>query len=228
MGLFNTKKENELIADNKILKHELIEARLAIVRSDDIKNEYKIKYEESEVQHRLELSRVSRDNFYQVQNLKADITLIEDNFETAVHNATVDAINKLADKEDRLEREFRAKALKQDKEHAERMARLEKKFEDEKVSYQKYLRTQRNSDLEVAQAKVIDLTKENGELRGENKVLISSSKITEGQLSQIANVTEKIICALPSVSAEITTPEVNIQLPKVEAPKGGNGNQDKK
>lgn len=227
MGLFNTKKENELIAENKILKQDLIDARLAVVRSDDIKNEYKIKYEENEVQHRLELSRVARDNFYAVQNLKADIELLQDNFEVAVHNATVDAINKLADKEDKLEREYRAKALRQDKEHADRMARLEKKFEDEKVSYQKYLRTQRNSDLEKAQEKVLQLTAELSEERGINTSVKNTSKIMEGQLSSVTSVLEKIITALPTVSAEITTPEVTVQMPKMDAPKGNNGEQKK-
>lgn len=122
------------------------------------------------------------------------------------------------------EREHKALVKKLEAEHLEKISRVDRKLEEDKTSFRKYLKTEFNTRLEKLEKENQKLSDENAEVRGINVGLESVNGHLSGQAESTLEVLSQFVKALPSVSATITTPESHVH---VEPARGGNGGGNK-
>lgn len=221
MGLFTDKKVRVLSAENAELKAKLAEATQARIDAKEHELTLEIRFKENNLSHREELSimrhefkmeraELAREHEAETTRLQREIDINEENIETEIEDGIIDAKAKLAKKEAELERVYTDKMKKLVADYAEKMARCDKNLEADKISYRKYLRTEHNTEIDGLRKENATLTKENASLQGENTGLHITVGIIEGQLESMTGCVDNVLNALPTISAEFKTPDINV------------------
>jgi transketolase len=133
----------------------------------------------------------------------------------SIRKQSIDQDRKYADKVKKLEAEY-----------ASKMSKLDTKLEQDKASYRKYLRQENNTKIDTLEKENKRLVVENAILKGQNEVLNGSQKFFAGKQESGGEIISQLIKALPTVSAEITTPEINVVGTPTSAPKQNVGGSD--
>lgn len=241
MNLFKSKKVIRL--EDKVRDLEADKIYLQ-GRIDDNQNEIN----KQEVYHKETIGRMENNHTLLMNDLQREYDLLESDFDSKLEKAIKDEKAFLVkakknlekdyeSKTKKLEKDYEAKFKQLNKEHVEKLAKMDAKLEADKASYRKYIRQENNKQIETFEkdikskdATIVDLRVQLAEANGKIAGLERTSGILQGQVSSTATALEKTIDALPTVTAEITTPEVVVQMPKQEgsANKGGSqGGGDK-
>lgn len=194
MGLFTNKKVSRLEDQNEYL-----------VRENEVKNE-KIKNLEAslrtiETNHTAESHVQAAGHKIDIAKLQAELQVLNNGFHNKV-SREIDHKSLI------LEKAHELKMSQMKKEHLEKMSNLDNKFENDKASYRKYLRTEHNKEIDGLRAatdflktRVIEL-----EAIGEANLEIAAS--AEGTVKALTSVVEGLTKALPTISASFTTPTI--------------------
>lgn len=241
MGLFNKdKKVSRLTNEVEDLKSKLETSEALRINAERSENRIYSEMRDMETEHIVKLANVRREVRVELNEVQAELKELKENNATVLENHKIDLDNQYVDKTNKLEKEHAERMRKLEKDFAnkeanleakylEKMTKCDKKLEDDKASFRRYMKTEHNKYVELLETDNKNLLKENLTLRAERDAAIASHKIIEGTLSSVAGSFDKLIGALPAVSAEITTPEVVVQMPKQEVPaKGGNNGGEKK
>lgn len=251
MGLFNKdKKVKDLESEVEFLKGKVESAEAGERQAVRNENQIRGRMEDLKIEHEVNCNNLLRANKVYVNDLEATIKEFKDNNQITIDNKlielennAVDTSNKQdkehADRMRKLESDYQVKTDKLESTHADRMRKLEAtyveklskldtKLESDKASFRKYMRTENNKLIDTLETENKKLVKENAILTGEVTGMKGTSNVLSGQLSSMASSFDKLLVALPTVSASITTPEVVVQLPKQEPVKGNNGGEQKK
>lgn len=210
MGFFSKADDKEIIKD---LKSEIKELERTLVCLQEENVDENIRVQKIKTYYKEELNGVEAEFKRQISELNRTIKTYEHDFDVLLNNATVDAENKLADKFDKQDREYTSRLKKLESEYAEKIAKCDKKLEEDKISYRKYLRQENNTKIDKLEKANFYLIKDAADLRGSNNGLIVSNGALQGQLASMATIMEKIISSLPTVTAEITTPDITVAVP---------------
>lgn len=203
--------------------------------------------------HQITVQDLESGHEISINELENDVEKLEESFTSRVDKEVSSVKKDFRNKEKDLDRKGDAN----EKTHTERMKRLEadyavkiakcdKELEADKVSYRKYIKSEFNTKVETLEKENARLVKDNitlgvksegqtftiGRLEGQVKTLTS---IAEGLSTNVGALSETLaeglLKGMPTVSANITTPEVNVNLPATPAQGGGNkqsGGEQKK
>lgn len=163
----------------------------------------------------------------EIRNISTELNVFKENYDIDLNNAVVDAENKAEKKEQDFEKAFNKRVIELEREHAVKIGKCDKDLELDKISYRKFFREDRNEKMATLESENKKLSLENATLKGENKSLEGWNNFCTGKQEQVLETVGLIIKALPVVSANITTPEVVVQMPKQEQAKQNGGIQQK-
>ena len=172
-------------------------------------------------------SRIRLNHLLEISRKDDEIHEIKSTLGSRVEKEVAQTKKDYKIKTDNLEREHSNKMKSLEKEYVEKLARVDRKLEEDKSSFRKYLKTEFNSKVENLEKENAKLVKDNGELLGKVGGLNRAIDLFQGSINPAISLAEKVIAALPTVSATITTPEVNVQVPGAQGQKGGNNDQKK-
>lgn len=209
----------------------------ASLRVGAIRNEYLNQIEQIKAGHQDSKNSIISSYEQTIAGLKRELSIIQENFEITVEDAVIDkerAIAKKSDLQDKehdarmnkLEKEYATLVKNLEKEHAAKIAKCDKDLESDKISYRKYLRTEYNTRVDSLEKANKEFVQKVAGLEGENSGLHTTVGILEGQLDSMTNCVGNVISALPTVSAQITTPDISVSLPGAQQVKTG-GEQKK-
>ncbi len=207
-NIFRSDKEviKGLKANREYLVNRIVELE-DIVAGNDIANKSKA------TTHRLNLAE--RDN--QIAEMKATMG---DKVAKDIAQSKKDL--KIRGESQEREHVNRLKAL--EKEYVEKLARVDRKLEEDKSSYRKYLKQEFNTKIEGLEKTVERLQIANATLQGANTELEKANGILEGNFENISDNLANVIKALPTVSATVTTPESHVHVEPARATGGGQKN----
>jgi chromosome segregation ATPase len=155
----------------------------------------------------IELNRIGTVHNIEVEKLNNHILGMEKTMKDEVAKNTASDKKDLKAKSESQEREHSNKMKSLEKEYLEKLQRIDRKLEEDKTSYRKYLKSEFNSKVETLEKDNKNLLKENGELKGKVDGLNKAIDLFQGSINPVVSLAEKIVAALPVVSAEITTPK---------------------
>ena len=213
------RKENARLEDNKATRD---------IETQALKTEHRLSINDLMTENKLTLEEVNSEHKIEVAGLESKVCELEESVDIKVEKEVSTQKKDLKKKEEVLEKTFTDKTKKLETEYTEKLSRLDRKLEEDKSSYRKYLKGEFNSRIDTLEKDNKRLIETNTKLVAENSSLNRTSGIFEGQVKSLTESLNKIVEALPTVSANITTPEVVVQLPKQEVAKGGGNNQEKK
>lgn len=170
-----------------------------------------------------------------INELENDIEKFEESFTARVDKEVSSVKKDFQNKEKDLDRKGDAN----EKAHTERMKRLEadyaakiakcdRELEADKVSYRKYIKSEFNTRVETLEKDNKRLLSENISLSTSNANLKASNSVSENQIKSLtelnaslvenigtlsSKIVDGLVKGMPTVSAEITTPEVNVHVP---------------
>jgi len=197
----------------------------------DLKKE-KVILEEKDLDHEVKLSTIELDHREEIKSIEGnfsyDVLVLENKIQGLTDSLALSIKREVAS----TKKEYEVKTEKLEKEHKDAMKTAkgdlakniessDKKLEEDKTSYRKYLKKEHNTENDRLVTGNKKLFADNAKLDGENKGLISRATEAETQVKTLTTLVSKFVEALPKVSAEITTPVVNVQVPSV-------GNKDNK
>lgn len=217
-------KKSERIAR---LEKEVISLEKKIIDQRDQIIDNDIVMDRIEGSNRRALEEVQNGYKDEIIDLKREISVLKDNFDIDVDNAKTDVLNKADKVERENERTFNKKIVQLEKEYADKIAKCDRALENDKASYKKYLRSEFNGRLDKAEEKAQKLEVENGKLLGENKSLIAWNEFCSGKQESQLELIGLVLKALPTVSANITTPEVIVNTGMPAAKSNGSNEQKK-
>lgn len=211
-GMFKSKEEviedlrNEiemLKRDKYILSRKLVGAadarNEAEVRLEAEKVDYKLEVTKYMLDHKLVLNEIENDHKIEVSDLKNTIKRLEEEVPLAVENAVIDAHNEYVELENALEEKY-SKMFKT----------LQSVPEDAKSHYRKNLKAEYKEKIDSLEKSNKSLTESNIKLTSELKASAHMHGTVEGQLEALQDIMSDLVGALPTVSANITTPDVNV------------------
>lgn len=247
MGIFSTKKGLEREITN--LKSERddyrgqalgVDEKLNKVRLDKESNRlyYENRINEMRLSHGTELRTTRANHVHEltclhedygnkINGLERNIEVLEENEKTAIEDGIVSEQNRLIKENQCRDKEHTVLLAKLEKEYAIKMAKMDKELEADKASYRKYLRTEMNSKIDTLEKENTRLVKENANLSADNRAINSIHEFAKGQVDATSNFANKALEALPTVTAEITTPEINVVGAPANANRNNGGEQKK-
>jgi len=211
-GMFKSKDEviEDLRQQNEELKFDKYQLTQKFIRAVDKQNEADIRLEAEKVDYKLEarkymldhklvLDGLVNDHQIEVNDLKNTIKRLEEEVPLAVENAVIDEQNRYVDLENQLEERYN-KMFKS----------LQSDLEDAKSHYRKNLKAEYKDKIDSLEKANKSLTEANIKLTSELKASAHMQGVMEGQLESLKDVVSDLVEALPSVSANITTPDVTV------------------
>ena len=159
--------------------------------------------------------------------LEKKVEVLERDFNFELRKAVSKDKESLRKQANEQDRKFADKVKKLEAEYAAKMAKLDTKLESDKASYRKYVRQENNTKLDTLEKENKRLVVENATLTGKNQALEVSQKFFSGKQEAGGEIITQLIKALPTVSAEITTPEINVVGTPTSAPKPQQDQQKK-
>lgn len=212
MSIFETKEEKI-----KRLEQELDKAEREVASSESsylyMKEELAnaaVEMEKQRIRHIEEIHQARHGQDVLIADLKREIEVLEENYTQDVEDGLVDGNKKLAAKEDQLDKAHADRTKKLEAEYAAKLAKVDRDLEADKASYRKYMRTELNKEVDTLRAENLKLIKENATLTGENNIFKNSQSFFTGRVESMNDFANKLVGALPTVSAEITTPVVTV------------------
>lgn len=260
-------------AEIKRLKDDIRILKKELVHLQDVDADHEISADSMRTNHRLVVDSISRvhavDRLELVNNYEDQIASIRNQNEqltemlrsqlqiklTKAENALKELESSISVKVNREiaseKKELKIKGEKQDKEHADRMKKLESEYaskiaksdkdlESDKVSYRKYIRSEYNKQVENLEKENKKLVTDNIELNTSVKANKYAIGILEGQIKSMngvvdtlseanGNLSESIasglVKAMPNITASFETPvlpENHVHFEQAGAAKGGN------
>lgn len=188
--------------------------------------------DELKLSHRRESSRSFQDHELKISHLQDEIEKIKFNFDVDVENAIVEKENQLIDRESALEAKYRAKEVAleatfakkeatRNREHIEKLARMDKKLEEDKASYRKWLRQEHNKLVDTLTSENTRLVKDNSKLEGRVHELSSYVEVGMNQTESLSQMVSAMMGTLPKISANFSTPTVEVVMPQLGSGNGG-------
>lgn len=219
------------IADNDI--------KVAKIRTDN-----RLKVDGLLRDHKIQIQNKRTEHEVELNTIQSILEKLEEKFDARVDKEVVTIKKDYNNKTKELDKKSQANdkaqialVKKLEAEYAAKIAKCDRDLESEKVSYRKYLRSEFNANVEKLEKDNTRLTTENAILSDSNKGLERTNGILEEQIESVTEfadtvagsmstlstkIVEGLVKSMPTVSAEITTPEVNVNLPAQATPQGGN------
>lgn len=248
-----------ILFGSKALKEE--NDNLRVSNENLIERNLELERENAEVDNRIERVRISNiremdelKNVHEreINRLTDQIADFDASFERKVEAAVAEKKKELKKLTETQERDFKDRVKKLDKEYEDREKKLNKEFTDrmnsndrkleqDKISYRKYLRQEHNTRLTELEKENKNLSKENMSLNSEVKAQENTIGILQGQVKVLSGNTETfaksldslssklgdgLVKAMPNISADFSTPKNPETHVHIEQPTGkGGGNQ---
>lgn len=181
----NKKNRQKLEAQVASLTSQLETAEDRVTRAESSEKDAQIKLTRKDTYYKGVIEDIRSIHEVEVNTKNRSIEVLEADLEDAVDSST---------------RDIQSKA--------------DKKLEDDKASYRKYLKTELNTKIDGLEKEVKKLAAESATATGQLAGANATIEILKGQLGTMSTITDKILNALPEVSANITTP--NFQAPAVK------------
>lgn len=199
--MFKSKKVVDLEAELKRVNERLTEARedrdIAVLEVARLITD-----------HRSEVEIILMDHDAIVKRLELEKKNLENSIKDKIAAGIDSEVRKLKAEGVAQEKRYTERMAKLEKEYAEKIARCDAKLESDKASYRKYLRQEHNTKLENLEKENRKLSGEIAELRGVNIALGNMNGTLTGQVESTISLMEGLVKALPTVTAEFTTPEI--------------------
>lgn len=235
----NLKKISELRASLKEANENLTQAR-------EYRDEMEIILKRERTDHKVELA--DQHNCHQVamNRIQNELEVSEKSVPLRVAKEVAQEKKDLRIAKEKQDREHADRMKKLEAEHAAKIAKCERDLETDKISYRKYLKQEFNTKIESLEKANLKLSEEASVLRAENSALSGSnislniindsltdsvSELSKGMVALSAKIGDGLVKALPTVTADFNTPELPENHVHVEVPGAksqGNNNQDKK
>lgn len=212
MGLFTNKKERIAELEEEVggLKARLERSEEDRLAAEKASSANRIRMMEQVTEHEERIAGIRHSHKNELAGVQRELDVRDQNYEVDVEDGIVTAQNKLEAKSKAQDKEHLTRMTRLEKDYAEKIAKCDRNLETDKVSYRKYIRTENNKTIDSLTAENKKLVEEVALLTGENNGLTATVGIVQGQLDSMQTCFESIIGAMPSISAEFRTPDVNV------------------
>jgi chromosome segregation ATPase len=229
----NLKRISELKEEVKTLNESLVQAR-------EDRDTAEINLNRSRTDHRVEIADLENSHQVEVNRLENDLEVSEKSVPIKVAKEVAQEKRDLKVKTEKQDREHADRMKKLEAEHAAKIAKCDRDLETDKASYRKYLRSEVNSKMETLEkdnkrlfeenvklsSTVKELENVNGRLEAEVESLTESVGSLADNLGTLSTkIAEGLVKAVPTITADFETPVLPENHVHIEAPgaaKGGN------
>lgn len=234
----NLKKISELKTEVKNLNESLVQAR-------QDRDTAEIALNRSRTDHRVELANQENERQVEVNRLENETEALEKSVPLRVAKEVAQEKKDLRISKEKQDREHADRMKKLEAEHAAKIAKCDRDLESDKVSYKKYLRTEFNTRIETLEKDNKRLITENvtgnanfcaaekniGRLKTQVKAGNEAvSELTKGITTLSSKIAEGLVKSVPTITAYFETPQTPENHVHVEVPgaaKGGQGGGQK-
>lgn len=222
----------------------LLEERNLELREDQEETENRIT--RLTLNHAADLRRIRTEHEVTLANLKSSRVINEattksehqieiDRLENKIGELEASFVKRVSKEVAAQKKDLKARGERQDEAHLvrskrleadylEKISRVDRKLEEDKSSYRKYTKQEFNSRIETLEKENKGLVVDNAKLKGANEVMETSRAFFSGKTESMGEALHAVVKALPTVSAEITTPETVIRMPEAPVQKSGGNN----
>ena len=198
---YSFKSREDLADENKRLKEEIITLKDGISLTD-------IDYKNQDVNHRTEIGRLLANHSLAIEEKENQIIKLTNNFKTNLEREVASEKKNLRIQSEKQDREHTDRMKKLEAEYAAKIAKCDRDLESDKASYRKYLREEKNTTFANLEKENKTLLEEVSGLRSVNTALEGINGVLEGQVKSTTELMKGLVSALPSINAEFTTPEI--------------------
>jgi uncharacterized phage infection (PIP) family protein YhgE len=235
-NLFKGREVRELEEEIVLLKDKVHELKLELV---DAKDENRQDY----VSSRQELDRLESGKKVEINRLENKIFELEQKFKTDLEKAVAQERKSLKFLADKQDREHADRMKKLENEHAAKIAKCDRDLESDKISFRKYLKQEYNTRIETLEKLNTKLQEEVSTLRIENSILTganeslgsindsltdSVNELSKGVTSLSNKIADGLVKSIPTITGDFSTPESPESHLHVEVPGNKNGGNNEK
>lgn len=223
------------------LKGEIVDLNTSLTQAREARDEAEIALSRQQTNHRVELEDERNSRTIAVNRLENEKEALEKSIPLKVAKEVAAEKKELKARGEKQDREHADRMRKLETEHAAKISKCDRDLEAEKVSYRKYLRSEFNSKVEALEKDNKRLFTENATLAGKNTGLETTVGILESQIESVTEfadsvaadlgtlsgkIAEGLVKSTPTITADFSTPETPENHVHVEVPgtpaKGGN------
>ena len=230
----NLKKISQLKADLKLANENLTQAR-------EDRDKAELKLLRVRTDHTVDMDDLITGNQITNSRLINENEVLEKSIPLKVAKEVAQEKKDLRIRSEKHDREHVDRMKKLEAEHAAKIAKADRDLETDKVSYRKYLKQEFNTRIETLEKANLKLSEEASTLRAENSSLVGSneslevvnesltdsvSELSKGMVALSGKIADGLVKAVPTITADFETPVLPENHVHVEVPgaaKGGQG-----